>query len=91
MFLRFIRMCRNMFLWLFLLGLAIAGANLYGTRQDRKQFPKTDNPLQYLSISFLRNVSYFFYCDCLTLLKSDGIFFLTEFPLYFSRVGFGFM
>jgi hypothetical protein len=60
MFLNFIRMCRNMFLWLFFLGLVIAGVNLFGTRQDRKQFPKTDNPLQYLSISYLRNVSYFF-------------------------------
>ncbi|RIA90619.1 hypothetical protein C1645_823153 [Glomus cerebriforme] len=59
MFLRFIQMCRNMFLWLFFLGLAIIGVNLYGTKQDRNQFPKTDNPLQYLSISFLKNARWF--------------------------------
>src|SRR6266542_6643564 len=54
MFLRFITMCRNLFFWLFLIGLGAIGVNIYGTIKNRKEFPKTDNPLKYLSITFLR-------------------------------------
>lgn len=59
MFLRFINMCRNMFFWLFIIGLAIIGTNIFGTIQDRKGLPKTDNPLKYLSISYLRKEHWF--------------------------------
>ncbi|CAI2170436.1 19995_t:CDS:2 [Funneliformis geosporum] len=59
MFLRFIKMCRNMFCWLFIIGLAVIATNIFGTIQDRKGFPATDNPLKYLSISYLRKKHWF--------------------------------
>ncbi|CAG8522184.1 3679_t:CDS:2, partial [Acaulospora colombiana] len=54
-FLRFIVMCRNIFFWLFLLGfIVIIPINVYGTKQDQGTFPETMNPIEYLSITFLK-------------------------------------
>ncbi|CAG8607308.1 9527_t:CDS:2, partial [Dentiscutata heterogama] len=58
MYLRFISLCRNLFLWLFFMGICIlVPLNVYGTLQDSdNKFPTSDNPLQFLSISYLISV-----------------------------------
>ncbi|RHZ87104.1 hypothetical protein Glove_40g12 [Diversispora epigaea] len=71
MFIRFITLCRNLFLWFFILGCAIiVPINVYGTLQDRGNLPSTDNPLAILSIAFLKQSNWFWTHVVLTWLFS---------------------
>src|SRR6266498_1796621 len=55
MFLRFIKLCRNVFLCLFVLGACIIiPINFYGAYRDNNfSIPSQDNPLEILSVSYL--------------------------------------
>ncbi|KAF0442744.1 DUF221-domain-containing protein [Gigaspora margarita] len=78
MYLKFISLCRNLFLWLFFLGICIiVPLNIYGTLQDSDgHFPHSDNPLQFLSLSYLSSEKWFWIHVIFTWIFSSLIYWL---------------
>ncbi|RIA91460.1 hypothetical protein C1645_724172 [Glomus cerebriforme] len=60
MFIRFIKLCQNVFLCLFMFGICIIiPINIFGTYRDNNYNIPNDNPLQILSVSYLGRANWF--------------------------------